>query len=152
MERRSLRRRDTSRAEPEGLLGLEQLKQVDFQVGARVRQRRVMLGLSQEAVSQAIGLTFQQLQKYERGTNRISASRLYQLARVLDVPVQYFFETVALLPEQATRLGVAASRTESGDLFRDRRTIELARAYHQIADSRQKDAALNLVKSLALPG
>src|SRR5579862_3410669 len=65
---------------------------VDVHVGSRVRLRRTLLGMSQEKLGDAIGLTFQQVQKYERGANRIGASRLYDLARVLDVPVSYFFE------------------------------------------------------------
>src|SRR5256885_4646469 len=65
---------------------------VDVHVGARVRLRRTLLGMSQEKLGDAIGLTFQQVQKYERGANRIGASRLYDLSRVLDVPVSYFFE------------------------------------------------------------
>src|SRR5579862_8012281 len=67
---------------------------VDIQVGSRVRLRRNMLGLSQERLGEAIGLTFQQVQKYERGANRIGASRLYELSRVLDVPVQFFYDDI----------------------------------------------------------
>src|SRR5919199_2768042 len=65
---------------------------VDVQVGARLRLRRKMLGLSQEKLGEMIGLTFQQVQKYERGANRIGASRLYELSRILDVPVSFFFD------------------------------------------------------------
>lgn len=65
---------------------------VDIHVGSRVRLRRTLLGMSQEMLGDAIGLTFQQIQKYERGTNRISASRLYDLSRALDVPVSFFFD------------------------------------------------------------
>ncbi|MBL4614923.1 MAG: helix-turn-helix transcriptional regulator, partial [Magnetovibrio sp.] len=65
---------------------------VDVHVGARLRQRRTLLGMSQEKLGEAVGLTFQQIQKYERGANRIGASRLYQLSNVLDVSVSYFFE------------------------------------------------------------
>jgi transcriptional regulator with XRE-family HTH domain len=65
---------------------------VDVHVGARLRVRRTLLGMSQTTVGEAIGLTFQQVQKYEKGTNRISASRLYDLSRLLDVPIQHFFD------------------------------------------------------------
>src|SRR4051795_11923212 len=65
---------------------------IDVRVGARLRLRRNMLGLSQEKLGEAIGLTFQQVQKYERGANRIGASRLHELSRVLDVPVSFFFD------------------------------------------------------------
>src|SRR5512145_1807794 len=68
---------------------------IDVHVGSRVRLRRTLLGMSQEKLGEAIGLTFQQVQKYERGANRIGSSRLFDLARVLDVPVSYFFEDMA---------------------------------------------------------
>ena len=68
---------------------------IDVQVGSRVRLRRNMLGLSQEKLGEAIGLTFQQVQKYERGANRVGSSRLFDLARVLDVPVSYFFDEMS---------------------------------------------------------
>src|SRR5512143_3127512 len=68
---------------------------IDVHVGSRVRLRRTLLGMSQGRLGDAIGLTFQQVQKYERGTNRVSSSRLFDLARVLDVPVSYFFEEMA---------------------------------------------------------
>jgi transcriptional regulator with XRE-family HTH domain len=74
---------------------------VDIHVGARVRARRKLLGMSQTDLGDAIGLSFQQVQKYENATNRISASRLYELSRVLDVPVEHFFED--LLPKVAAR-------------------------------------------------
>ena len=69
---------------------------VDVHVGARLRQRRTLLGMSQTTLGDAIGLTFQQVQKYERGSNRISASRLFALTRVLDVPIEYFLATCLL--------------------------------------------------------
>ncbi len=65
---------------------------VDVHVGARLRQRRTLLGMSQTTLGDALGMSFQQVQKYEKGTNRISASRLFNLARVLDVPIQYFLD------------------------------------------------------------
>src|SRR5919198_2668524 len=68
---------------------------IDIHVGGRVRLRRTLLGMSQEKLAEAIGLTFQQVQKYERGANRVGASRLFDLARGLDVPVSYFFEDMA---------------------------------------------------------
>src|SRR6202167_5852922 len=67
---------------------------VDVHVGARLRLRRTLIGMSQEKLGEAIGLTFQQVQKYERGTNRVGASRLYELSRVLDVPVGFFFDEI----------------------------------------------------------
>src|SRR5436853_835780 len=79
---------------------------IDVRVGSRVRLRRTLLGMSQEKLGEAIGLTFQQVQKYERGANRVGASRLYDLSKVLDVPVSYFFEEMA---SQGTAEAQAAS-------------------------------------------
>src|SRR3954465_8799423 len=83
---------------------------VDAHVGSRVRQRRTLLGMSQEKLGQAVSLTFQQIQKYERGANRVGASRLYQLSRILDVPVSYFFEE---MPETLSRPARLARLAES---------------------------------------
>lgn len=69
---------------------------IDVHVGSRLRERRMALGVSQERLGESLGLTFQQVQKYEKGVNRIGASRLFQIARILEVPVQYFFEGVSL--------------------------------------------------------
>src|SRR3954467_13515828 len=68
---------------------------VDMHVGARMRLRRTLLGMSQEAVAEQLGLTFQQVQKYERGTNRVSSSRLFDLCRIFNVPIAYFFDEMA---------------------------------------------------------
>jgi len=84
---------------------------MDEHVGARLRLRRGLIGLSQEKLAEAIGLTFQQIQKYERGTNRISAGRLHDLSRILDVPVSYFFDSFAGGAAQA--LPAAVFRTQS---------------------------------------
>src|ERR671916_2789461 len=103
---------------------------VDVRVGARLRLRRNMLGLSQEKLGEAIGLTFQQVQKYERGANRIGASRLYELSRVLDVPVSFFFDDTD--PVRAPAMGAfaepAAADFEADPLHKEE-TIELVRAY-----------------------
>jgi transcriptional regulator with XRE-family HTH domain len=136
---------------PRGQFDEPQLKSIDAAVGAQVRLRRILLGLSQESVSKTMELTFQQLQKYEHGTNRISASRLYQLATILHVPVSYFFETVdaeeiAASPESETML--APSEGVSGDLMKKRKTVELVRAFYAIEGERQRNAALNLLKTL----
>src|SRR3954470_24288824 len=118
---------------------------VDVHVGARMRQRRTLLGMSQEKLGTAVGLTFQQIQKYERGANRISSSRLYEFARVLDVPVSYFFDempTTALsrrssggrggkaVGEPAAKLGKLAK--PDGDPLVRRETLEFVRAYYKI--------------------
>ncbi len=146
-----------SRNQSRGQLSNEQLKAIDVAVGAQVRLRRILLGLSQEAVSKVIGLTFQQLQKYEHGTNRISASRLYQLSLILHVPVSYFFETVDIEggAEAAQEIFETASGTIGdidgvpSDLMKKRKTVELVRAFYAIEDDRQRNAALNLLKTLS---
>ena len=115
-------------------------REIDVHVGQRVRQRRVLCGLSQTELANAIGLTFQQLQKYERGMNRISASKLWQISQVLDVPVQWFFKEFAEPKDEEDK------RKESFHMKRE--TLELVRNYVAApADVQQK--FLNLVKSIA---
>lgn len=143
------------RSQPLGTLADAQLKSIDAAVGAQVRLRRILLGLSQEAVSKIIGLTFQQLQKYEHGTNRISASRLYQLSMILHVPVSYFFETVEVENDQASSVEpVLIKELDAipGDLMKKRKTVELVRSFYEIDDEKQRNAALNLLKTLAKAG
>ena len=111
---------------------------IDVHVGARVRLRRTLLGMSQEKLGEALGLTFQQVQKYERGANRIGASRLYDMSRVLDVPVSYFFEemeaeTMAASPRNMVRATDDPPIAEEGMLIQ-RETLELVRAYYRIRD------------------
>lgn len=142
------------RSQPLGTLSDAQLKSIDAAVGAQVRLRRILLGLSQEAVSKIIGLTFQQLQKYEHGTNRISASRLYQLSMILHVPVSYFFETVEVDGDQASSIEpVVLKELDAipGDLMKKRKTVELVRSFYEIEGEKQRNAALNLLKTLAKP-
>lgn len=112
-------------------------REIDVHVGQRVRQRRVLCGLSQTELANAIGLTFQQLQKYERGMNRISASKLWQISQVLDVPVQWFFKEFSEPKDK---------RKEAFHMKRE--TLELVRNYVAApADVQRK--FLSLVKSIA---
>lgn len=126
---------------------------IDIHVGGRVRLRRTLLGMSQEKLAEAIGLTFQQVQKYERGANRIGSSRLFDLARVLDVTVSYFFEdmssTVAAKTPSRMR-GFADSRPEpfEPDPMARRETLELVRAYYRIADPQVRRRVFELAKTL----
>ena len=123
---------------------------IDVHVGAKLRQCRTLNGLSQEKLGEAVGITFQQLQKYERGANRISASRLFNLAQVLGVPVAFFFEDmppnqfVAALPEEATE---AEEDVEFETLSR-RETLELVRAYYRIGEGQVRRRAFELIKAL----
>ena len=125
---------------------------IDVHVGARVRLRRTLLGMSQEKLGEALGLTFQQVQKYERGANRIGASRLYDLARVLDVTVSYFFEemhddTMAASPRHMVRATEDPPEFE-GNLLAQRETLELVRAYYRISDPQVRERVQELAKAL----
>ncbi|CAA7621106.1 helix-turn-helix domain-containing protein [Magnetospirillum sp. UT-4] len=127
---------------------------VDVHIGSRIRLRRVLLGISQEALGHKLGLTFQQVQKYERGANRCSGSRLWDLARVLDVPVSFFFDDMPAAVAAASPAAVVAgtappSHTFDGGEFADRRTLELVRNFKSIADENTRDGIYSLIKSLA---
>lgn len=126
---------------------------VDIHVGQRLRLRRTLLGMSQEKLGDAVGLTFQQIQKYERGANRIGASRLYMFSRILDVPVSYFFED---MPEEIRthegQLAIGLSDQPQEPIERDpmarRETLELVRAYYAVGDPRVRRRIVDLVRSL----
>ncbi|HYE48061.1 MAG TPA: helix-turn-helix domain-containing protein [Azospirillaceae bacterium] len=126
---------------------------IDVHVGSRVRLRRTLLGMSQEKLGEAIGLTFQQVQKYERGANRIGASRLFDLSRVLDVPVSFFFDDMpdeegaapSAVDESAVQEAVAAET----DPLAKRETLELVRAYYRISDPGVRKRLFELTKSVA---
>ena len=125
---------------------------VDVHVGRRLRLRRTLLGLSQEKLGAAIGLTFQQVQKYERGSNRIGASRLFDLSRVLDVPVGFFFDDMS--EEVAARSpGQSRGRFEPVDVepspMAKRETLELVRAYYKIYNPAVRKRLFEMVKALA---
>ncbi|WP_262691482.1 helix-turn-helix domain-containing protein [Kordiimonas aestuarii] len=118
---------------------------IDVHVGQRVRARRKMLGLSQTQLGTELGVTFQQVQKYERGTNRIGSSRLFRMSTTLDVPVAYFFEGAETkLPGYN-----AASEGLDGDAFDRQETQELVEAYYRIADPRIRKKVLGLARLLA---
>ncbi|KKJ77601.1 XRE family transcriptional regulator [Kiloniella litopenaei] len=127
---------------------------VDVHVGQRLRLRRTLLGLSQEKLGEALGLTFQQVQKYERGTNRIGASRLYDLARVLDIDIGYFFDEMT--DEVSHRSpGQIRGMAEEGeelpfqkDPMARRETLELVRAYYKIEETTVRKRLLDMAKTL----
>jgi transcriptional regulator with XRE-family HTH domain len=105
---------------------------IDVHVGSRIRLRRTLLGMSQERLGEALGLTFQQVQKYERGVNRVGASRLFDLSRVLDVPISF-------------------SDVQNGfadDALNRRETLELVRAYYRITDPAVRKRVFELIKSM----
>jgi transcriptional regulator with XRE-family HTH domain len=123
---------------------------VDIHVGGRVRLRRTLLGMSQERLGRALGLTFQQVQKYERGANRIGASRLYQLCRILDVPVSFFFDDMAAeTTDRSVQMRDAGHPDPEPDRFSKRETLELVRAYYRIDDPEVRRRLFELTKSIA---
>jgi transcriptional regulator with XRE-family HTH domain len=126
---------------------------VDTHVGARVKTRRLMLGLSQEDLANAIGLTFQQVQKYERGTNRISVSRLMDISRALRVSFDYFVEGCANLaiPRKPALRGVSDNKqaTIEPDPLSRRDVLELVRAYSAISTPQLKKQLLEMAKAMA---
>ncbi len=131
---------------------------VDIHVGARVRLRRTLLGMSQEKLGEAVGLTFQQIQKYERGANRIGASRLYELSQILDVPVSFFFDDmtdeVKATGGKGKVMGVEdqPQAVLEADPLAKRETLELVRAYYRITDPSVRKRLFELAKSLAKSG
>ncbi len=127
---------------------------VDLHVGSRVRLRRTLLGMSQEKLGNAVGLTFQQIQKYERGANRIGASRLFDMSRVLDVPVQFFFddmpvETAATDYRPPSGGPEPAAAPLDQDPMAKRETLELVRTYYRIPNANLRRKLFDLAKALA---
>ncbi len=131
---------------------------VDVHVGGRLRLRRTLMGMSQEKLGDAVGLTFQQIQKYERGANRIGASRLYQLSLILDVPVSFFFDempdsiAVRTSASHPPALGGLSDQTREAfqaDPMAKRETLELVRAYYRITDPKVRKRLFELTKSVA---
>ncbi len=125
---------------------------IDVHVGARLRARRTLLGMNQTKLGHALGLTFQQVQKYEKGTNRISSSRLFRLTRALDVSIEYFFEDMP--PEVAASTpaggGDKAKKLPSYEPnpMAKRETLELVRAYYKIKDADVRQRLYNFAKAL----
>lgn len=127
---------------------------IDRHVGSRVRQRRMMLGLSQTALATKLGVTFQQLQKNEKGTNRIGASRLLDLSQSLDVPIQYFLDDMPA--DVAAAVGVKKGQhthsppTDEESVMTRAETLRLVKAYYEIQDRRVRKRVYDLAKILAV--
>lgn len=124
---------------------------VDAHVGARVRLQRTLRGMSQEKLGEALGLTFQQVQKYERGSNRIGAGRLHEIATVLDVPVEFFYEGVGANGPLTAGLAEEPAKSEFQVMNR-RETLELVRAYYRIGDPKVRRRIVDLIKSVVASG
>lgn len=128
---------DTKRTEP-----------VDTYVGSRLRLQRTLMGMSQEKLGNSVGLTFQQIQKYERGLNRIGASRLYQFCKALDVPVSFFFDEMpGDMGSQPFSTSQVQKATYDEDMSR-RETLELVRAYYRIDNRNTRKRIYELVKAV----
>lgn len=131
---------------------------IDTHVGGRIRLRRTLMGMSQERLGEALGLTFQQVQKYERGVNRVGASRLFDLSRVLDVSISFFFddmpEPIAGVHGSHHTTRVAGGFADAQDSFgadealNRRETLELVRAYYRITDPAVRKRVFELIKSM----
>lgn len=123
---------------------------VDTHVGKRLRQRRTMMGLSQEAVAKAVGITFQQVQKYEKGTNAMNANRLFEFGRFMNVPVAYFFEGL----DQQSGGGIAGFSETEGEKFdhkrvSDRESLEMMKAFKRIKEQMIRKRLADLVRAVA---
>lgn len=140
---------------------------IDAHVGARIRLRRMLLRMSQEKLGAALGLTFQQVQKYERGTNKVGASRLYEMSKILRVPIGFFFDDMQGKVEPPASLSFSSGFRESSTGFRaftsvdsvktnedlhilaKRETLELMRAYYRIPDAEVRKRVMDLIKTLS---
>lgn len=123
---------------------------IDKHVGARLRMRRMLVGMSQEKLGQAVGITFQQVQKYEKGTNRVSASRMHQIGQVLGVPVEFFYEGASALgSDQAGFAESPGASYQAENLLSTSEGIQLMRAFTRIADPRVRRKIVDLAEVLA---
>ena len=123
-------------------MAAEVLHRVDGEIGQRIRLRRAMLGLSQKRLGDAIGLTPQQVQKYEKGTNRIAASTLFIVAEALNVPISFFFE-------ELLKRELDARRADSALLVDRRETLDLLRAYHKVDDVKLRRQFIEFIREIA---
>jgi transcriptional regulator with XRE-family HTH domain len=125
------------------------LDPIDQHVGSRVRMRRMMLDMSQTTLGEALGITFQQVQKYEKGTNRVSASRLQHISHILQVPVPFFFEGAPHLPGQSNGNGAAPSPAYVTDFLASSDGLTLTKAFMRIKEVKLRRSIVNLVEEIA---
>jgi transcriptional regulator with XRE-family HTH domain len=130
--------------------GSRRANPIDVHVGSRVRLRRMLLGMSQEKLGEHLGLTFQQIQKYEKGINRIGASRLFDLAKVLGVPVQFFYEELPVSGgDGATGFAERPAESYAIEFLGSREGLELNKAFARISDPRVRRSIVELVRAFA---
>ena len=120
---------------------------IDLHLGRRLRRRRRLLGLTQQQLATAVGIRFQQIQKYECGANRISAARLWQLAEALEIPIGYFYDGLTEAQERKEREVAALPEPRAGEVMARKETMDLIRAYYQLSE-RPRRRLLDLAKSL----
>ncbi len=129
--------------------GSRRANPVDVHVGSRVRLRRMLLGMSQEKLGEHLGLTFQQIQKYEKGINRIGASRLFDLSKVLAVPVQFFYEELPVSSGDSATGFAEKPEGYAVEFLASREGLELNKAFARITDPRVRRSIVELVRSFA---
>ena len=129
--------------------GSRRANPVDVHVGSRVRLRRMLLGMSQEKLGEHLGLTFQQIQKYEKGINRIGASRLFDLSKVLQVPVQFFYEELPVSAGDGAESFAEQPESYTVEFLASREGLELNKAFARITDPRVRRSIVELVRSFA---
>jgi transcriptional regulator with XRE-family HTH domain len=122
---------------------------IDIHVGSRIRLRRTMLGMSQEKLGESLGITFQQIQKYEKGTNRVGASRLQNISNILTVPVSFFFEDAPGEQPSSSGMAEASSSNYVVDFLSSSEGLQLNRAFVKIGDPKVRRKIVDLVKALA---
>jgi transcriptional regulator with XRE-family HTH domain len=129
--------------------GSRRANPIDVHVGSRVRLRRMLLGMSQEKLGEHLGLTFQQIQKYEKGINRIGASRLFDLSKVLAVPVQFFYEELPVAGDGASGFAEQPAESYAVEFLSSREGLELNKAFARITDARVRRSIVELVRAYA---
>ncbi len=129
---------------------------IDKYVGKQLRNRRTLLGLSQEKLADSVGVTFQQVQKYERGSNRISASRLYSFSKILDVSIDYFYDGISDKDIESSGAATAVNSDDADgttnlpeNLMSQKETLNLLKAYYSVKEDGKRKDILRLVKSMA---
>lgn len=128
----------------------KQANPIDAQVGTRVRLRRMLIGMSQEKLGEMLGLTFQQVQKYEKGVNRIGAGRLFHVAQILGVPIDYFYEgVIEQMPGAAQGFAEEPARPPVMDFLSTGEGLQLTLAFMRIKDAKVRKRVLELIRSLA---
>lgn len=126
---------------------------IDVHVGKRLRQRRTLLGMTQEKLAEALGVTFQQVQKYERGANRVSAGKLYEVSKVLQTNIAYFFEGMSENDDAKKIIAGLSDNDQEGytpdNIMQRKETLDLLRIYYSVQDEQKRKELFKIIKSMA---